>query len=108
MHEFLFYLVYNYNGSKKPLPREDVRKLFKSYRIELSEKDLNEIPNVYCNEISWKMFVPPLPAHAGWTTGWTLVCDIILRFPLSVLLKIHNCCYEDSELLATLNHPVKR
>ncbi|CAG9861769.1 unnamed protein product [Phyllotreta striolata] len=108
MHEFLFYLIYDYTGTQNPLALDDVNRLFESHHIELTNKDLSDLPPIYSDEIGWKMFVPPLPKHTGWPTGWALLCDIIPRFPLSVFLKLYNCSFEDDELLGLLNHPVKR
>ncbi|XP_056639937.1 general transcription factor 3C polypeptide 1 [Diorhabda sublineata] len=108
MHEFLFFLIRENKNKDTILPMESVIRLFKSCRIELSENDIQEMPKMYHNEISWKMFVPPLPSHLGWEEGWALVCDIILRLPVSIFLKLHNCTYEDADLLEILNHPIKR
>ncbi|KAJ8939733.1 hypothetical protein NQ314_011019 [Rhamnusium bicolor] len=108
VHEFLFYLIYGYSKKSVPLKNSEVEQLFKSYRIDLTREDLTKIPKMWCTEISWKMFIPPLPYHKGWIDGWALMCDIILRLPISVLCKIHNCPYELPELLEVLNHPIKR
>ncbi|CAG9832138.1 unnamed protein product [Diabrotica balteata] len=111
MHEFLFYVIYDCHPPltyERPMENDQIETLFKSYRIAISEKDLEELPKIYRHEISWKMFIPPLPNHLEWPAGWALMCDIILRFPVCVLLKIHNCSYEDTDLLETLNHPIKR
>uniref|UniRef100_A0A6P7FFU9 General transcription factor 3C polypeptide 1 n=1 Tax=Diabrotica virgifera virgifera TaxID=50390 RepID=A0A6P7FFU9_DIAVI len=111
MHEFLFYVIYDCHPPltyERPMENDQIETLFKSYRIGISEKDLEELPKIYRHEISWKMFIPPLPVHSDWPAGWALMCDIILRLPVCVLLKIHSCSFEDNDLLEMLNHPIKR
>ncbi|KAG5885477.1 hypothetical protein JTB14_005068 [Gonioctena quinquepunctata] len=108
LHEFLFYLIYEFKDNVEPLKPEEVKSLLQSYYIEVSDEDLQRLPNVYCNEISWKMFIPPLPHHAGWSDRWALMCDVILRLPISVFLKVSECSYEAPELFEILRHPIKR
>ncbi|XP_018568192.1 general transcription factor 3C polypeptide 1 [Anoplophora glabripennis] len=108
IHEFLHYLIYAYDRDTKPLTELEVENLFESYRINVTKEDLRQIPSVYCSDINWKMFIPPLPHHGGWMAGWALMCDIILRLPISVLCKIHNVAYDVPELLEILNHSIKR
>lgn len=108
IHEFLYYLIYSYDRDTKFINDREVEKLFESYHINVTKEDLMQIPSVYCNEISWKMFIPPLPHHRGWMAGWALMCDVILRLPISVLCKIHNIGFDVPELLEVLNHPIKR
>ncbi|KAJ8917397.1 hypothetical protein NQ315_002421 [Exocentrus adspersus] len=108
IHEFLFYLIYGCDRNSEPLSQDEVEDLFESYCINVTKDDLKNIPSIYCKEISWKMFIPPLPHHADWMTGWALLCDVILRLPISVLCKIHNVRFEVPELTETLNHPIKR
>lgn len=108
VHEFLFFIIYEYNMHREPLSYGEVRDLFKSYMINISDEDLKNLPPIYWKEISWKMFIPPLPKHNGWDNGWALMCDVILRLPVSVLCKIHNCWYKVPELEAILSHPIKR
>ncbi|KAJ8949184.1 hypothetical protein NQ318_021677 [Aromia moschata] len=108
IHEVLFYLIYSYDKQSVPLTNDEVADLFRSYRIDLTEEDLEKMPKIYCKEMSWKMFIPPLPYHKGWIEGWALVCDVILRLPISVLCKVHNLSYEMNEIRDILNHPIKR
>ncbi|XP_074040495.1 general transcription factor 3C polypeptide 1 isoform X2 [Leptinotarsa decemlineata] len=108
MHEFMFYLIYEYKTAVEPLNTKEVKDLFKSYHIELSEEDLEQLPKIYTKEISWKMFIPTLPLHEGWDDGWAFMCDIILRIPVSVLCKVHACFHESADLLQILHHPIKR
>ncbi|CAG9814775.1 unnamed protein product, partial [Phaedon cochleariae] len=111
VHEFLFYLVYEQRQEgvgEEPVPKREVEKLFKGYGIEITQEELENLPAVYCKEISWKMFIPPLPHHKSWSEGWALMCDVILRLPVSVLCKVHSCSFHLPELTETLRHPIKR
>ena len=54
------------------------------------------------------MFVPPLPRHSGWTSGWAFLCDILLRLPLSIFVKVVNITYLIEGLDQFLQHPVKQ
>ena len=54
------------------------------------------------------MFIDPLPHHAGWPLGWTFLCDILLRLPLSIFVKIVNITYAIDGLDAFLKHPIKQ
>ena len=44
----------------------------------------------------------------GWGLGWCLMCDILLRLPLSVFVKLINITVEIPGLTEYLNHPVRR
>ena len=44
----------------------------------------------------------------GWPSGWALMCDILLRIPLSIFLKVHNVSYKIPELEEYTNHPIKK
>lgn len=107
-HELLFFLIYDYSASGKPLSNSEVRELFLSNYINLSDEDVQAMPKIYFKELSWKMFIPPLPHHKGWSEGWALMCDIILRMPISVFCKVHSVTAKSPELEELLNHPIKR
>lgn len=107
-HELLFFLIYDYSASGHPLTKNEVSNLFKSHYINLSEEDINSMPAIYFKELSWKMFIPPLPHHKGWSAGWALMCDVILRMPISVFCKVHSVAVKSPELEELLNHPIKR
>ena len=44
--------------------------------------------------LSWRSFVPPLPAHEGWGPGWCLISDVLVRLPLSIFVKLVSLTYE--------------
>ena len=44
----------------------------------------------------------------GWGLGWCLMCDILLRLPLSVFVKLINVTVEIPGLTEYLSHPVRR
>lgn len=54
------------------------------------------------------MFIEPLPTHNGWGEGWSFLCDILLRLPLSTFVKVVNVTYEIHGLEDFLKHPIKR
>ena len=54
------------------------------------------------------MFVSPLPQHTGWPTGWAFLCDILLRLPLSIFVKIVNITHQVEGLEIYLKHRVKQ
>ena len=54
------------------------------------------------------MFLSPLPAHNGWGPGWSFLCDILLRLPLSIFVKLVNITYEIEGIDEYLKHRVKQ
>ncbi|KAL1502835.1 hypothetical protein ABEB36_007921 [Hypothenemus hampei] len=108
LHELLVYLIYEQKKDLKPLPRADVVDLLKKHKIKMSETNLNELPPVYCNEISWKMFIPPMPVHNAWKDGWAFLIDILLRFPLILITRCYFVNFYSKELQDILQHPIKQ
>ncbi|XP_026830371.1 general transcription factor 3C polypeptide 1 [Ooceraea biroi] len=107
MHVLLFYLVYDHPGVPKLSQHEQVEVLRASgYKID--DKLVKEFSTIYNTEISWKMFVPPLPKHSGWPDGWTLMCDVLLGLPLSIFVKVHNITFVIPELEYYLYHPIRK
>jgi hypothetical protein len=107
LHEHLFYVIRELTETEQ-LSNRQVFELCKSLKIKMSQNDITDMPPVYRNEVSWKMFIPALPQHSNWPKGWALACDIILRMPLSVFVKLYNITYEIPELEEYLSHPIKR
>lgn len=106
LHEHLFYVIRELEESE-PLTSRQVFELCKNMKIKITQNEILELPQIFRNEISWKMFIPALPEH-NWLKGWALVCDIILRMPLSVFVKLYNISYDIPELEIYLNHPIKK
>ncbi|XP_012253071.2 general transcription factor 3C polypeptide 1 isoform X2 [Athalia rosae] len=107
LHIFLFYSVYDHPGEPTESKDAQVANLRKNgYEIDAELEE--EMSTVYNSEIGWKMFIPPLPKHAGWPEGWTIMCDVLLRMPLSTFIKLHNVPYSIPELMNYLNHPIKK
>lgn len=107
MHTLLFYLVYDHPG----IPKLSQQKQVESLRLngyEIDENLAQEFSTIYNTEVSWKMFVPPLPKHSGWSEGWTLMCDVLLGLPLSIFTKVHNITFVIPELEHYLNHPIRK
>lgn len=53
------------------------------------------------------MFIPPLPNHMNRGTGWAFVCDVLLRLPLCIFIRLVNVPYSHEEVEAFLDHPIK-
>ena len=108
LHLLLYYLIYGYSGDPE-LDQGATREQLQTAGV-LSEEVGEEMTSMrlYSSQVSWKMFIPPLPAHQGWGLGWCLMCDVLLRLPLSVFVKLVNITQEIPGLLEYLNHPVRR
>merc|ERR1740128_565732 len=108
LHILLFYLSRNYTGDARLDQTEILNKLKEEGRFE--EGDLKELDSVtlYTKEVGWKMFIPPLREHTGWGEGWCLMCDILLRLPLSIFVKLVHVTMDVPGLNEYLAHPVKR
>ena len=108
LHLLLYYLIYGYSGHPE-LDQAATRAQLLSSGI-LTEDLVEEMAGrrLYSSSVSWKMFIPPLPAHQGWGLGWCLMCDVLLRLPLSVFVKLVNITQEIPGLQEYLNHPVRR
>ncbi|XP_034239860.1 general transcription factor 3C polypeptide 1 [Thrips palmi] len=106
MHKLLFYLIHDYAGVS------DIDQLAVKETLNditpLSVEIENEMPQVYFPAVDWRMFIPPLPQHSGWPKGWAIMCDILLRLPLSIFLHLVNINYEVSGLDEYLSHPIRK
>lgn len=89
LHELLFHTVYVLNPNAQPLREDQKHSLFVHSEVSLSDKEISELPPIYTNTLDWRMFIPPLPTHKSCDSGWTLICDIILRLPLSLFVRLH-------------------
>lgn len=107
LHEFMFYLIYG-DVPSEPIQQNELRELLSANDIELDEKDVKYLPPVYTKDISWKMFVKPLPKHLGWESGWCLLCDLFVRMPLSLFVRLHNIRFVIPTMNSYLEHPVKK
>ncbi|XP_018403119.1 PREDICTED: general transcription factor 3C polypeptide 1 [Cyphomyrmex costatus] len=107
MHILLFYLVYDHPGIPI-LSQEKQVEMLRSNGYEISDDLVKEFSTIYNTEVNWKMFVPPLPKHNGWSEGWALMCDILLGLPLSIFTKIHNITFVIPDLDRYLNHPIRQ
>nr|CAD7262279.1 unnamed protein product [Timema shepardi] len=107
LHQFLYYIIYGYEGEVK-LNRSDTLNWFVKKGYEISEELAEEMPTIYYPDVHWKMFIPPLPLHTGWPTGWAIMCDVLLRLPLSIFVKICNITYVVPQIDSYLSHPIKR
>ncbi|KAM4595765.1 general transcription factor 3C polypeptide 1 [Fundulus diaphanus] len=63
---------------------------------------------VYADEDSWRRFVPPIPVHKGFTSGWAMVRNLLLCLPLSIFVQIIQINYKVDDLEDYLSDPVKQ
>lgn len=106
MHKLLFYLIHDYAGVSD-LDQQIVKETLNDI-TPISLELEKELPQVYFSAIDWRMFIPPLPVHSGWTKGWAIMCDILLRLPLSIFLHLVNINYEVPGLDDYLSHPIRK
>ncbi|XP_025073362.1 LOW QUALITY PROTEIN: general transcription factor 3C polypeptide 1 [Pogonomyrmex barbatus] len=107
MHILLFYLVYDHPGNPSESQEKQI-EILRSNGYEIDDDLIQEFSTIYCTEINWKMFVPPLPKHNGWPEGWALMCDVLLGMPLSIFAKVHNINFMIPDLEHYLNHPIRK
>ncbi|GFG28372.1 hypothetical protein Cfor_01748 [Coptotermes formosanus] len=107
MHQFLFYLIYGYTGSENLDQAATINRL-RQRDDSVTDEIAEEMATVYGEDVDWKMFVPPLPTHAGWPKGWAIMCDLLLRLPLCLFVKVFNVSFIIPELEQYLMHPIRR
>ncbi|XP_076652647.1 general transcription factor 3C polypeptide 1 [Halictus rubicundus] len=107
LHTILFYLVYEHPGETSISKNEQIQTL-RNNDFNITDDLIEEFSTIYTKDVSWKMFVPPLPNYTGWPRGWTLMCDVLLRLPLSIFLKLHYISYVIPELDDYINHPIRK
>lgn len=64
LHNLLFYLVYEHSGQAQGT-RDELIEKFRREGIAIDDELEIKMNEIYTNEISWKMFIPPLPKHPG-------------------------------------------
>lgn len=107
MHVMLFYLVYDHVGVPKVSQEEQI-KILRSNGYDIDDGLVQEFSTIYNTEVSWKMFIPPLPKHGGWSEGWSLMCDVLMSLPLSIFVKIYNIKYVIPDFDHYLSHPIRK
>ena len=109
-HQLLFYLCRAYTGEE--LDEQDRKAFLNQAQIKHGEfsdevqQELKSMP-IYTREVGWKMFLSSLPSHKGWDEGWCLMCDVLLRLPLSLFVMLVNVTSEIEGLEEYLNHPIR-
>lgn len=106
MHKLLFYVIHDYAGISD-LDQQTVKETLNDI-TPLSPEIVQEMPQVFFPAVDWRMFIPPLPQHSGWPKGWAIMCDILLRLPLSIFLHLVNINYEIAGLEEYLSHPIRK
>ena len=112
LHLLLFYLCRNYTGSKMAEEEkltfiEEIRSLGNVEITSEIEQELSSI-DIYQRQVCWTMFISPLPSHQGWDEGWCLICDVLLRLPLSLFLMLVNVSFVIEGLQEYIDHPIRR
>ncbi|KAF2361512.1 hypothetical protein FHG87_007736 [Trinorchestia longiramus] len=105
LHHSLFYCARHYEGDAELNQEAAWNSLCREYPEAKLTSD--PLPRLYLPEISWKMFIPPMPAHVKATQGWVLLSDVIMSLPLHVFTRIVRCA-SSPELTEWLQHPIKR
>ena len=88
LHCFLFYLTRDFTGQEysKDVLLEDVKRQAINFTDEI-EAELDSM-KIFQPDLNWKTFINPLPKHSGYSEGWILLCDAILRMPLSLFIQL--------------------
>ncbi|XP_014614359.1 PREDICTED: general transcription factor 3C polypeptide 1 [Polistes canadensis] len=107
LHVLLYYLVYEHPG-EDTLSKNEQIQLLRANDFSITDSLAQEMSKIYTTEVGWKMFLPSLPQHNGWPKGWTLMCDLLLRIPLSIFLKVHSVPFIISGLEYYTNHPIRK
>uniref|UniRef100_A0A6V7I8R1 Uncharacterized protein n=1 Tax=Bracon brevicornis TaxID=1563983 RepID=A0A6V7I8R1_9HYME len=107
IHIMLYYLIYDHPGPSN-VPRAQQIQRLRANGYQIDEKTERAITTIYNSEVNWKMFIPPLPIHNGFPHGWALMCDILLRLPLSIFLKIHKLPFAIPGLEYYIEHPIRK
>uniref|UniRef100_A0A3B3YCK2 Uncharacterized protein n=1 Tax=Poecilia mexicana TaxID=48701 RepID=A0A3B3YCK2_9TELE len=123
VHSFLWYLIYGH-----PLRNNPTEALSASQSpaepassdpgagLPESQAKQDETSNpppideglVYADEDSWRRFIPPVPLHKGFTSGWAMVRSLLLCLPLSIFVQIVQINYKVDELEDYLSDSVKQ
>lgn len=64
LHILLFYLVYEHPG-EQTLSKEMQIQALRDNDFKITDELAGEFSTIYTNDISWKMFIPPLPRYTG-------------------------------------------
>ncbi|XP_033321902.2 general transcription factor 3C polypeptide 1 [Megalopta genalis] len=107
LHTVLYYLVYEHPGEPSISKSEQIQ-ILRNNDCNITNDLAEEFSTIYTKDISWKMFMPPLPKYTGWPQGWTLMCDVLLRLPLSAFLKLHYIHYIIPDLDSYIHHPIRK
>lgn len=109
LHEFLFYLLHmNNTGHQADAVLEDWKTQLPPNVINKELQD--ELPIIYSKDLDWKMFVPPILKHQNYPKGFMLLSEIIIRLPLSILVRLSPLPFNEStkEIHTYLSHPIKQ
>ncbi|XP_033115445.1 general transcription factor 3C polypeptide 1-like [Anneissia japonica] len=74
----------------------------------LDEENLVNNLKVYCDEMSWKRFLPPLPRYTKCAEGWFYVTDVIMIMPLTIFCSLIMLSVKIHNLHDYLNDPYKK
>ena len=105
LQELLFYISRQYAGDPDLDQTEPRRQM-----LEIDPSlDAETLPRAYSSgPIDWQTFISPLPTHASWGHGWSLLCDVLIRMPLCVFLRLVNIPYFTPDVHRYMAHRVLR
>ncbi|XP_059483284.1 general transcription factor 3C polypeptide 1 [Neocloeon triangulifer] len=104
MHQFIFYLVWDYSGSVN-LDQSIARTQLLRQRVSVPD----DCPQIFrSSKLDYRTFVPPLPVHEDWSKGWALLADIVRRVPLVLFTRLVRLRYIVPGLSEYLSDPVRR
>ncbi|GAB0088960.1 hypothetical protein DMENIID0001_034280 [Sergentomyia squamirostris] len=106
LHEFLFYIVYELPQDNQPL---DQAQVLEEWREIYPFNDVTDnLPPLFSSEFDWKMFIPPLVRNHIYPPGWVLFQDVLLRIPLTLLVKMFFNKQLSLSVQKILEHPIRR
>lgn len=107
LHELLYYLIYE-DFPEAVNNQGEIENVFQEFGGSSTIFENDNFFTIYNRELSWKMFIPPLPQHQGWPKGWIFISDLLLRLPLFIFVRIINITYEVPNIEYYLTHPVRQ
>ncbi|KAK0180773.1 hypothetical protein PV327_003123 [Microctonus hyperodae] len=107
MHRLIYYLIYEHPGQSNLTRQQQIEQL-RGQGHEIDDVMEKEMSEIFDTKINWKMFIPPIPIHSGWPEGWALFCDVLLRIPLSMYLKVYNVPFVIPDLNYYIKHPIRQ
>ena len=104
LQELLFYISWLYTGDPELDQTEPRRQMV----LLDPALDPETLPRAYTSTVGLQTFISPLPTHASWGPGWSLLCDVLIRMPLCVFLRLVNISFFTPTVHRYMAHRVLR